>query len=63
MITGKVKKQAKHKGYIIAVESDKLGTVLGYHIYTLEEWNMGNGLRYPEWEGCGTLQEAIDWIG
>lgn len=32
-----------------------------FNVYTADEWSMGKGFRYPEWE-AGSLQEARDFI-
>jgi hypothetical protein len=57
MVKGPVKKVKAHKGYIIAVSKDGI-----YQVFTKDEWSMGEGYRYPEYDDCGSLQEAIDNI-
>ncbi len=48
-------KVKSYKNFIIATENEI------YHIFTKEEYLMGNGYRYPEFEVC-SIQEAIDFI-
>lgn len=31
-----------------------------YRVYTKEEWEMGKGYRYAEFEGIQTIREAIE---
>lgn len=51
-----MKKVKSYKGFIVAV--DKEGT---FNIFTKDEWVLGNGCRYPEFE-TGSINEAIDFI-
>lgn len=53
-----MKKVKTHKGFVIAVRKDGI-----YQVFTKDEWAYGEGLRYPEYDDCGSLQEAIDNIG
>ena len=52
-----MKKVKQYKGFIIAEsrEDDML------HIFTKDEWSMGEGFRYEEHE-AGDMQEAKDFI-
>lgn len=52
-----MKKIKQYKGFIIAMDKDG-----DYHVFTKDEYSMGEGYRYAEWE-CGKyIQEAIDFI-
>lgn len=44
------------KGMVIT--EVKGGAAIWYNVYTMDEWSMGRGYRYPEFEGC-ILEEAI----
>jgi len=48
----KAKKISVYKGYIIAQRGEE------FEVYTKDEWTMGEGFRYPEFEVCGTIEEA-----
>ncbi|WP_156397002.1 hypothetical protein [Paenibacillus sp. Soil724D2] len=54
-----MKKVKTYKGYIIA--ECKNGNYK-YHIFTKEEYSMGEGFRYSEWS-CDSLGECVEWIG
>jgi hypothetical protein len=43
---------------VITEVQDDNGVTLWYNVYTKEEWSMGKGYRYAEFEGC-CLEEAI----
>lgn len=48
--------------FIIASGKEKYGvSSYSFHIFTKDEWSMGEGFRYPEWQ-CDSLAEAIEWI-
>jgi hypothetical protein len=51
-----MKKVKNYKGFIIAL--DKEGN---YNIFTKDEWILGNGCRYSEFE-TESINEAIDFI-
>lgn len=46
----------RYKGFVIQWLSDD-----EYLVFTKDEWSMGKGNRYPEWEACSE-QEAKDFI-
>jgi hypothetical protein len=52
-----MKKIKAYKGFIIAL--DKQGNHI---IFTKDEWVMGEGFRYAEFEAGENIQEAIDFI-
>ncbi len=51
-------KVATHKGMVIAF----IAAENKYQVFTKDEWSMGEGFRYPEFDDCGSLQEAKDNI-
>lgn len=53
-----MKKVKMYKGYVIAV--NKEGTQ--YQVFTKEEWSYGEGFRYPEFDDCASIKEAIENI-
>lgn len=52
----KEKKISIQNGMVIAEVTKS--TEVSYSVYTKEEWEMGKGLRYPEFEDC-SISEAI----
>lgn len=54
----KMKKISTYKGFVIA-QSKEDGC---FAAFTQEEWSMGEGFRYPEMEGFGTIEFAKDFI-
>lgn len=53
-----MKKVQVYKGFVIAV--NKAGDQ--YQVFTQEEWSMGEGYRYAEYDDCGSVQECKDNI-
>lgn len=53
-----MKKVKMFKGYVIAVNKDNTQ----WQVFAKEEWDMGEGCRYAEFDDCGSLQEAMDVI-
>lgn len=53
-----MKKISTYKGFVIA-QSKEDGC---FAAFTQEEWSMGEGFRYPEMEGFGTIEFAKDFI-
>lgn len=53
-----MKKVKEHKGFVIAINTD--GSE--YQVFTKDEWSYGEGMRYPEYDGCGSVQECLDNI-
>jgi hypothetical protein len=53
----KFRRTKQYKGFIIAADENG-----DYSVFTMEEWSLGHGCRYPEWESCGTVYEAMEWI-
>ncbi len=51
-----MKKVKQVKGCVIGYEKE----TKTYEVYTSEEWSYGNGMRYPEYDGIDTLDEAIE---
>jgi hypothetical protein len=49
----------QYKGFIIVKADEDSG--YQYWIFTKDEYSMGKGYRYPEWE-ADELQECIDFI-
>jgi hypothetical protein len=58
-----MKKIKSLKGFIIAQANAKeIKDGSGeFVLFTKDEWEYGEGCRYPEWE-CEGLSEAIDFI-
>ena len=46
----------KYKGFMI--QEDDEGD---FNVFTMDEWEMGKGNRYPEWT-TQSLDEAKEWI-
>jgi hypothetical protein len=58
-----MKKVKTLKGFVIALDpSKKVGEHEYYNVFTKEEWACGEGCRYPEYEGLGSVKECIDNI-
>ena len=53
-----MEKVKTYKNHIIAVNPE--GSQ--WQVFTKEEWSMGEGCRYPEFDDCGSLKEAIETI-
>lgn len=60
-----MKKVKVYKGYVIAEsnEKERKNGVSDYQVYTKEEWEYGEGLRYPEFDDCCSIQECMNNIG
>jgi hypothetical protein len=59
-----MKKIKTYKNHVIAETNEKERSEEGknnYEIYTSEEWNFGNGCRYPDYD-AGSIKEAEDFI-
>lgn len=59
----KLKKIKTHKGWIIAENvkpEDEYESK--YQVFKKDEWEMGEGCRYAEFDDCGSIQECIDNI-
>lgn len=59
-----MKKVKLYKGYVIA-ESNEREREEGkpdFQVFTAEEWAYGEGCRYPEFDDCCSLAEAIGSI-
>lgn len=54
-----MKKVKSLKGFVIADTNGN--SSYKFHVYSKEDWSMGEGYRWAEWE-CDNLQEAIDFI-
>jgi hypothetical protein len=58
-----MKKVATYKGHTIVLDpNNKVNEHQYYLVFTNDEWSMGKGLRYPEFEGMGSIQECKDNI-
>lgn len=54
-------KPITYKAFKIREEKDKHSDRNVFVVYTKDEWEQGEGYRYPEWE-AGNMQEAKDFI-
>jgi ribosomal protein L19 len=52
------KRVQNYHGWVIAWEKE----TQTHQVFTAEEWSMGEGLRYPEFDDCGSVQECKDQI-
>jgi hypothetical protein len=59
-----MKKVKVYKGFVIAEsnEREREEGVPDYQVFTKEEWEYGEGLRYPEYDDCGTVKECMECI-
>lgn len=59
-----MKKIKQFKGFVIA-QSNKKEISEGHHseyvLFKQDEWEYGEGCRYPEWD-CESIDEAKDFI-
>jgi hypothetical protein len=53
-----MRKIKSYKGFIIAEDKKQPDTLF---LFTKDEWDCGEGFRYPEWE-AGNMKEATDFI-
>ena len=53
-----MKKIKQYKNYVIAYDKDSNN----YCLFTKEEWSYGEGMRYPEWDSCGSVAECEEFI-
>ncbi len=59
-----MKKVKTLKGYVIAETNEKERieeNKCNFEIFSNEEWQYGDGCRYPDWE-CESIQECTDFI-
>lgn len=59
-----MKKVKDMNGYVIAELNSKERQELNtnYQVFTKDEWKYGEGCRYPEYDDCETLQQAIELV-
>lgn len=55
-MSDRMKKVKMYKGYVIAQNSEH------FQVFTKDEWSMGEGCRYPEFDDCGSIEECISNI-
>lgn len=60
-----MRKIKQYKGFVIAEATEKeltnKDTSYKYHAYLKDDWSLGKGYRYPEWE-ADNLHECIEFI-
>lgn len=52
-------KVAMFKGWVIA----HIVTENKFQVFSREEWSYGEGCRYPEFDDCGSIEEAKNNVG